>query len=107
MNNALNKKLTELLGKMDEKVLQTKLNAALDMLKKGNPEDLAKKLNKLDKGDLLKRMDEFDESKLQDLNLNINDIKQKVNSTDLDKLSQLIGEHGDDIVKKIKDIISK
>ena len=42
----LNKKLAEMLGKMDEKVLQAKLNAALDMLKKGKQKSLQRKLIK-------------------------------------------------------------
>lgn len=107
MNNAFNKKLAELIGKMDEKVLQARLNAALDMLKKGNTEELAGKLNKMDKEELVSKINEFDESKLQDMNLNLNEIKNKVTSADLDRLSQLIGENGDEIVKKIKTLLSK
>lgn len=105
MNNALNKKLAEIVGKMDEKVLQTKLNAAMDMLKKGNAEDLVKKINKMDKQELVSKINEFDESKLQELNINKEEINSKVSDTDLQNLSRLIGEHGDEIVQKIKEII--
>lgn len=105
MNNLFNKKLAEMLGKMDEKVLQAKLNAALDMLQKGNTEDLVKKLNNVDKEELLSKMNELDDSKLKDLNIDKDDIKQKINEADLRKLETLIGEHGDEIVRKLKDII--
>ena len=105
MNDGLNKKLAEILGKMDEKVLQTKLNTALDMLKKGNTDDLAKKINKMDKGELLSKINEFDENKLKDLKLNKDDLKQNVSNADFEKLSRLLGENGDEIIKKIKDII--
>jgi len=105
MNDALSKKLAELMGKMDEKVLQAKLNAAIEMLKKGNPDDLAKKINKIDKEELMSKINEFDASKLKDMNINVNDVKQKVNEADLNKLSNLLGEHGDEIVQKIKDMI--
>lgn len=106
MNEAINKKLAEIFGKMDEKVMQAKLTAALDMLKKGNTDDLARKLNKLDKTELLNKINEFDENKLKDLNINKDEIKQKISSSDLDKLSQLIGEHGDELVKKLKSFLN-
>lgn len=105
MNNPLNRKITEMLGKMDEKVLEAKLNKALEMLKNGNPDDLAKKLNKVDKNELLSKINEFDEEKLRELNINKEEIKQKVSEADLNKLSRVIGEQGDEIIKKIKDII--
>jgi hypothetical protein len=105
MSDAINKKLAEILGKMDEKVLQAKLTTALEMLKKGNTEELAKKMNKMNKDELANRINELDEAKLQELNINTDEIKEKLKNTDFDKLSQLIGEHGDEIVKKLKDII--
>lgn len=105
MSDLLNKKIAEMFGKMDEKILQTKLNAALDMLKKGNTDELAKKINKVDKNELLAKINDFDETKLKELKINKDEIKQKVSSADLDKLAQVIGEHGDEIIAKIKDII--
>ena len=90
---------------MDEKVLQAKINAALDMLKNGNNEELAKKIGKMDKNELLTKMNELDEEKLKEMNINKNDIKQKVSDADLNNLQKLIGEHGDEIISKLKDII--
>jgi len=100
-----NKKLVEMLGKMDEKVLQAKLNAALDMLKKGKTDDLAKKINKIDKNELLEKVKDFDESKIKDMNINLDEIKNKITEKDLQNLKSLVGEHGDEIIAKIKDII--
>lgn len=105
MANGLNKKLAELLGKMDEKVLQAKINAALEMLKNGNNEELAKKINKIDMNELLTKMNDIDEDKLKEMNINRNDLKQKINESDLNNLQKLIGEHGGEIISKIKDII--
>ncbi|MGI6778562.1 MAG: membrane trafficking protein [Acetivibrionales bacterium] len=105
MSNPMNKKLAELLGKMDEKVLQAKLNTALDMLKNGDTEEIAKKLNKIDKDELLKKIDEFDKDKLKDLKIDREEIRQKVKDEDLETLKKLIGENADEIIKKFKDII--
>jgi len=105
MANGMNKIIAELLGKMDEKVLQAKINSALDMLKNGKNEELAKKLNKMDKNDLLSKINELDETKLKNLNLDKDDLKQKMGEVDFAALQKLIGEQGEEIIRKIKDII--
>ena len=99
------KKLAEMLGKMDDKVLQAKINAAVDMLKNSDKEELAKKLGKVDKSELLSKLNEIDEEKLKDLNLNKNDLKQKMDSIDMNEVQKLLGDKGPEIMNKIKDII--
>ncbi|HHV28441.1 membrane trafficking protein [Acetivibrio mesophilus] len=103
----INKKLSELFGKMDEKVLQKKINTAIEMLKNGDLDDLSKKLNKMDKNELLEKINEFDESKLKEFNIDKNEIRQKVTDADLSKLSQMLGENGDEIVDKLKGLLEK
>lgn len=105
MSNAFNKKLADILGKMDEKVLQAKINTALDMLKNGNTEELARKMGKMDKNELLSKINELDEQKLKELNINKNEIRQKVGEADFNNLKKVLGEHGDEIINKLKDII--
>ena len=61
----LSKKISELFGKMDEKMLQKKINTAIDMLQNGNVDDLARKLDKIDRDELLQKINEFDESSLK------------------------------------------
>ena len=100
-----NKKLAEMLSKMDEKVLQAKLNAALDMLKKGKTDELAKKINRIDKNELMDKVKEFDESKIKEMNINLDEIKSKITEKDLQNLKSLVGDHGEEIIAKIKDII--
>jgi exonuclease I len=105
MSNGFNKKLADLLGKMDDKVLQAKINAAMDILKEGNNEELSKKLGKIDKNELLSKLNELDDSKLKDLNLNKAEMKQKLESVDLKEVQKMLGEQGPEIINKIKDII--
>lgn len=99
------KKLAEMLGKMDDKVLQAKINAAVDMLKNSDKDELAKKLGKVDKNELLSKLNEIDEEKLKELNLNKADLRQKMNSIDMSEVQKLLGEKGPEIMNKIKDII--
>jgi exonuclease I len=105
MANSLGKKLSELIGKMDDKVLQAKLNTALDMLKEGNNEEIAKKIGKMDKNELLSKINELDENKLKEMNLNKTEIKQKLNNVDLEAFQKMLGEQGPEIISKIRDII--
>lgn len=105
MNNSFNKKISEMIEKMDGKMVQAKLNAAIDMLKKGNTEELAEKINKMDKNELMEKINEFDKSKLKELNINKDEICRKIDSEDFDKLAQLIGDKGNEIISKIKDIL--
>ena len=107
MNNPFNKKLSELFEKMDEKVLQARLNAAMEMLQKGNADELAKKLNKVDKEELLGKLNEIDDSKLKSLNINKDSLSKRINEEDLSKLSTLIGDRGDEIISKIKELLNK
>jgi exonuclease I len=105
MTNGLNKKLADLLGKMDDKVLQAKINAAMDMLSDGNKEELSKKIGKIDKNELLSKLNELDDNKLKELNMNKSEMKQKLNTIDLDAVQKMLGDQGPEIINKIKDII--
>lgn len=105
MTNGLSKKLMDIIGKMDEKVLKAKINSALEMLKNGNNEELAKKINKIDKDELFEKLNELDEAKLKEMNFNKNELKKNVSDTDLNNLQEMLGEHGKEIIGKLKDII--
>jgi len=104
MSNSF-KKIAEMLGKMDDKVLQAKINAAVDILKNSDKEELTKKLAKVDKNELLSKLNELDDGKLKDLNLNKSELKQKMESIDMEAVQKLLGDKGPEIMNKIKDII--
>ncbi len=105
MSNQSNKNLGDLLN---DKMLQMKLNSAMDMLKKGNTEELAKKINKMDKNELIDKIDEIDEDKLKDLNLKIDkdEMKKLISGVDMNNLSQLLGDKGDELVDKLKKMLN-
>ncbi|HEY8350710.1 MAG TPA: membrane trafficking protein [Clostridia bacterium] len=105
MANGFSKKMAELLEKMDDKVLAAKINAAIDMLKNEDYDELAKKLRKVDKNEIMEKLDEIDDKKLKELKLDKSELRQKMNSIDLDAVQKLLGENGPEIISKIKDII--
>lgn len=93
------------MNKMDEKVLKARLNSALEMLKKGNTEELAKKLENIDSKELLEKLDQFDGKKLKELNINKDELNEKIKTADIDKLSSMLGKDGKQLVDKIKEIL--
>ena len=101
-----NNHVSDLLSKMDDKMMKAKLNSAVDALKKGNLKDLEKKVGKIDKDKLLKDLDQMlqkDSNKISALNLN--ELKNKVTNDDMAKLSQILGPDNEEIVNKIKSIL--
>ncbi len=105
MNDAFTKKLSELLGKVDEKVLEMKINQAIEMLRKGNTEELVKRINKMDKNELLDKLNELDDTKLKELNIDKKELRKKVNDADFEKMAQLLGDDNSELVDKIKDMM--
>lgn len=105
MANGLSKKMAELLEKMDDKVLAAKINAAVDMLKNENYDELTKKLRKVDKNEIMTKLSEIDDEKLKELKVDKAELKRKMSSIDLDTVQKMLGENGPEIIGKIKDII--
>lgn len=101
--SSLSKKLQELLA---DKMVQSKVNQAIDMLKKDNGDELAKKLDKVDKKDLMKKVNEFDEEKIKNLKIDKDEIKKKITKSDLDKLEKILGKDSDAIMKKVNDFLN-
>ncbi|EMS71030.1 hypothetical protein [Ruminiclostridium cellobioparum] len=101
--NSLSKKIQELLG---DKMVQSKVNQAIDMLKKDNSDDLAKKLEKIDKNELMEKINEFDDEKIKNMKIDKEEIKKKITKTDLDKLEKILGKDSKDIMKKVNEYLN-
>ncbi|HEY5586945.1 MAG TPA: membrane trafficking protein [Ruminiclostridium sp.] len=102
MGDSFSKKLQEMLA---DKMIQSKVSQAIEMLKKDNTDDLAKKIGKLDKEDIMNKINEFDDEKIKNLKINKDEIKKKVTQNDLDKLGKLLGKDSDAIMKKVNDFL--
>lgn len=100
-----NKWLSDMLSKVDERVLKTKLNKAMDLLKNGSDEEIKKALDKVDKEEVMEKIDTLDKKSLTDNKINFDDLKKKVTDEDLEKISTLAGSEGDKLVKKIKELL--
>lgn len=102
MEDSLSKKLQEMLS---DKKIQSKVNKAIEMLKKESPEDIQKKMAKIDKDELAKRINELDEEKIKNMKIDKDDLKKKLSQDDLNKLEKMLGKDSDEIMKKVNDFL--
>lgn len=103
MGDSLSKKLQEMLA---DKMIQSKVNQAIELLKKDNSDELTKKIEKINKEDLISKINEFDEEKIKNLKIDKEEIKKKVTQNDLDKLEKLLGKDSKEIMKKFNDFLN-
>ena len=99
-------KLSKLFGKMDAKILNSKINKSIELLQNPDTTELEKKISKLDTKELLQKINEFDKSKLDELNIDKQELKEKISHLDLNKISSLLGENGDEIISKLQKFLT-
>lgn len=104
--NIFGQKLSKLWGKIDSKIVNSKIDKSIEMLKNPDTSELQKELSKIDTDELLQKIDEFDESKLNELDIDKKELLAKLSTVDLDKLSSLLGDKGDEVISKIKKILA-
>jgi hypothetical protein len=102
MAESLSKKLQEMLA---DKMIQSKMNQAIEMLRKEDTGELEKKIAKIDKEELMNKINEFDDEKVKNLKINKDEIKKKLTQTDLDKLGKMLGKDSDAIMKKVNEFL--
>ena len=77
MDNQINK-LADLISKMDDKIMRIKLNKALNLLEKGDTEEIAKKLRRIDTDEVMEKLEDFDVRLLSDLKIDRDDLFKTV-----------------------------
>ncbi len=104
MDNQTNK-LADLISKMDDKVMKIKMNKALDMLNKGDTDEIMKKLKRVDTSEIMEKLEDFDVRLLSDLKIDKDELLTKMDSPDLEKVKKALGSRGDELFDKIKNIL--
>lgn len=92
--------------KIDIIDLENKINLAIFMLKKGNVDELSSLVKSTDIDPLIDIILKTDKAVFQRLNIDINEIKNRITNSDLDKITKIIDKRGDEVVKKIKELLS-
>lgn len=101
MNENLKKKISELFGKIDTKVLETKLNQAMEMIKDGKHEEIVEKLNKMDKKEIFTKLEELKNLPPESIAAIKDKINLKIDNEDISKLENKLDPEGKKIIKKM------
>lgn len=99
--------MSNFLDRIDGKIAETKIDQGIDMLKTKNPEEITKKISKLDKDELMKKLDELDEKKIKDMNIDLDKIRSKITEEDIKKAKAIAGKDGEEIINKLLTILNK
>lgn len=102
MDKDLLDKLQSVLGNMDKKELEKKLDMAMSFLKNEKPEDLAKKIASIDKNTLLNKLENANKVQNNGTAVNAEQIKQKLSETDMSKISEYLSQNSDALVEAFK-----
>jgi hypothetical protein len=107
--NKSNNSFSVFFDKVDNKILKTKIQTAFDMIKDGKYDNISKKLNSVDKNELLEKLNTLDKNDLKEIlpQEEINQVRKKLDEIDTECLAQIIGDKGDEIIKKLKQIINE
>ena len=100
--------MADLFGKMDEKIMKRKIAEALQMMQSGKQAELAKALEKVDKKEVMEKLKTVDQKTIQNMNVNIQEIKKKITPADYEKMknagvsnAQIYKQTGNSIVVNV------
>lgn len=105
--NQMNKAMQDLFGKMDEKMMKRKIAEALNMMKNGKQAELAKALERVDKKAVMEKLKTVDQKTIQEMNVNIQEIKKQITPADYEKMKNATDADGRKIVDQIKKILEE
>lgn len=97
----------KMMNKIDQKIMEKKLEQGLDMLKNKPEGEISKKLSGVNREELLRKMDELDTNKLKQMNINVEEIKQKITPADLEKIKRIAGKDSDAVMRKINELFGR
>ncbi len=86
-------------------VTKRKIEKGLEILKKENPDELRRKLKNVDINEVLQKMDEYDKTRLNELGIDVAELRSKVSEADIQKARQVLGSDGEAIIRKIRDML--
>jgi predicted nucleotidyltransferase len=86
-------------------ITKKKLEKGLEMLHNENPAELKKKLQSIDIDEILQKMDEYDKKRLQELGINVSELKSRVSEADIQKIQQALGQDSERVIRKLRNML--
>lgn len=91
--------------KLGGNIQKKKLEKALEMLRNEDPRELKRRLGDLDTEEILEKIDEFDMNKLSQMGISMDEIRNRVNEADFEKLIRVLGPDGAIIAQRLKSLL--
>lgn len=86
-------------------ITRKKIEKGLEMLHNESPSELKKRLQNVDMNDILQKMDEYDKARLQELGINVNELKGRVTESDILKIQQVLGRDSERVIRKLRNML--
>lgn len=86
-------------------ITKKKIEKGLEMLHNESPAELRKKLQNVNMNEILEKMDEYDKRRLQELGINVNELKGRVSESDILKIQQVLGRDGEQVIRKLRNML--
>lgn len=93
--------------RIDGKIIEAKIDQGIDMLKNKSPDEISKKIAKMDKEELMQKLDELDEKRIKELNIDLEKIKKKITPEDIEKAKKIAGKDGEVIINRLLEILKQ
>jgi Mg/Co/Ni transporter MgtE len=86
-------------------ITRKKIEKGLEMLHNESPAELKKKLQNVDINEIMQKMDEYDKKRLQELGINVNELKSRVSESDILKIQQVLGRDAERVIRKLRNML--
>ncbi len=97
--------MSDLSNFIQGQITRKKIEKGLEMLHNESPTELKKKLQNVDMNEILQKMDEYDKNRLQELGININELKGRVSESDIQKIQQVLGRDSERLIRKLRNML--
>lgn len=97
--------MSEISNFIQGQITRKKLEKGLEMLHNESPSELKKRLQNVDMNEILQKMDEYDRSRLQELGINVNELKGRVSESDILKIQQVLGRDSERVISKLRNML--
>jgi hypothetical protein len=87
---------------LSKKMVQAKVNAAIDLIKNGSADEISEKLQKMDVAELVSKLDQLDPETLKEYAASVEDVRKRVSESDFKRLSDALGPQGKNLTSKIQ-----
>ena len=74
---------------------------------KQSPDEISKKISKMDKDEIMQKLDELDEKRIKELNIDLDKIKKKITPEDIEKAKKIAGKDGEVIINRLLELLKQ